>query len=553
MTITSVSATSPSTSTITPTNSSSVTDTTSTAPASSATSTTSSSSANTTTNSTDAVTAANQAAAQQLISALGAGSGVDVNALAQNLVNAERVPQENIINAKISQSQARISGYSAVSYVLSQVQTAMQALQDQNSFNTLTVNSSSSAFSVTATTAAAQGSHDVDVLSLAKAQRTVSNGFATPTDSLNGGQALNYTLTVGSGTSAVSRTVSLAAGQDTPRALADAINAANTDVSAQIVNTGDATNPYKLVLIGATGSVNGFTLTPQSPSSTASGAAPSTPVDLGLTNNQAAGDAQIKVDGVTYTRNANSFNDVLTGLTFNLNSVTTTTDASGNPVDNTAQFSLTRDTSSVQTRLQAMVSAYNDAVTIFSAVSDPQSSLATYGATLVGDSTVNSLSQQLRDMLINTSSTPGTSINALWQIGVSIDASGVMSLDSSKLNTALSGNFDDVVKTLTGDQNGLTTYSTTPGGVAGDAVRKLSQMLSSTGTIATQTNDAQSQITTYQKDLSTLNTRMASLLTRYQQQFAAMNTLVGSINSQKTSLQTSFDGMMAIYTNKNTG
>jgi flagellar capping protein FliD len=43
---------------------------------------------------------------------------------------------------------------------------------------------------------------------------------------------------------------------------------------------------------------------------------------------------------------------------------------------------------------------------------------------------------------------------------------------------------------------------------------------------------------------------MDALLARYQKQFASMDSLVGSVNSQKTSLKSTFDGMMATYTNK---
>jgi len=51
--------------------------------------------------------AANKANSQQIMTKLGAGSGVDVASLAQNLVDAERVPKENAINAKIAKSEAR--------------------------------------------------------------------------------------------------------------------------------------------------------------------------------------------------------------------------------------------------------------------------------------------------------------------------------------------------------------------------------------------------------------------------------------------------------------
>jgi len=145
-----------------------------------------------------ATAAANKANAQKLLTSLGAGSGVDVNSLAQNLVSAEQVPKENAINAKIAKNDARVSGYSALSYVLSNVKTAMTALKDQNNFNAVTpTNSNPNAFGVTTSAAATTGSHDIEVLRLARAQRTVSAGFATGAASLNGGAAMSFSLTVG--------------------------------------------------------------------------------------------------------------------------------------------------------------------------------------------------------------------------------------------------------------------------------------------------------------------------------------------------------------------
>ena len=125
-----------------------------------------------------------------------------------------------------------------------------------------------------------------------------------------------------------------------------------------------------------------------------------------------------------------------------------------------------------------------------------------------------------------------------------------MSVDSTKLDTALTSNFDDVVKTFTGNQNNTSAYSVAPGGVAGDAVKSLTKMLSATGILQTQSTNAETQNTKYKDDLTKLGVRMDSLLARYQKQFAAMDNLVGSINSQKTSLKSTFDGMMASLTGK---
>ena len=138
----------------------------------------------------------------------------------------------------------------------------------------------------------------------------------------------------------------------------------------------------------------------------------------------------------------------------------------------------------------------------------------------------------------------------MWQLGIKVDQTGVMSLDETKLDTALASNFDDVVKMMTGNTNGLSAYSRQPAGFAGEAVRKLTKLVSPTGPIVSNSQNAETQNTKYKEQLAKLDIRMTSLLSRYTKQFAAMDSLVGSVNSQKSSLKSTFDGMMAAYTNK---
>ena len=65
-----------------------------------------------------------------------------------------------------------------------------------------------------------------------------------------------------------------------------------------------------------------------------------------------------------------------------------------------------------------------------------------------------------------------------------------------------------------------------------------------------QTETANKQNTSYKDALSKLATRMDALLARYTKQFSVMDSLVGQSNSLKTSLKSTFDGMMSVYTNK---
>jgi flagellar hook-associated protein 2 len=485
----------------------------------------------------EAVAAANKANAQKLITSLGAGSGVDVSSLAQNLVDAERAPRESAINTKITKNESRISGYSALSFVLNGVKTALTDLKDQNNFNALSAsNSNSGAFTVTTSATGVAGSHEVEVLHLAKAQRSVSSGLASSSVTLNDGKAMSLTLSVGSA-NPVSSVIQLEAGKDKPIDLVNAINDAKTGVTAQLVNTGDKTMPYQIVLSGPVGAAGAFTVTPNY--GTGSG---SPGVNFANSNpaNQDAADSEVKIDGVSYVRASNTLNDVVPGLTLNLKALTT----------GVATIDLTRDNTGVKTKIDALVTAYNDAVSIFKEVSDPKSTLATYGATLVGDSTVRSLQQQLRSMVMGDSSTPGSAVGAMWQMGVSVDQTGVMSVDAAKLDSVLTNNYSDVVKAFTGNQNGLSVYSVAPAGIAGDAVKKLTNILGKTGVLVTQSTSATTQNTKYKDDLTKLNTRMDALLLRYQKQFTSMDSLVGKVNGQKTSLKSTFDGMMASLTGK---
>lgn len=507
-----------------------------------ATTAVSSSTGTTTTAVTNAATtaaqtaAANKAAAQSLISSLGAGSGVDVAALAQNLVNAERVPKENAINAKITKNDGRVSGITASMFMLGELNTALADLKDKKDFNSIAVTGgNSSAFTITPGTSTALGDYGVKVVSLYKAQKTISESFASTTAQLNGGAAFQLNLSTNGGAA-----TPISVTTTTPEGVVSAINGANLGVKASMVNTGTSAAPaYQIVLTGTGGASGAFTVNATQTDGTS--ALSGIGVNFGSTPLQTASDAEVKVNGVTYKRSTNAITDVIAGATINLKGQSSTEDTVG----------LTRDTTALQAKFEKVVTAYNDAQSLFKEVTNPKSTLDTYGATLVGDATIRSVASRLRSVFMGTSSTPGSSVNQLWQMGITFDATGVMKLDSTKLDTALTSNFDDVVKSLTGNYDDLSKYSPSRAGFFGDATYKITGWTSPTGVLATQSDSVTKQTSGYKESLTNLDTRMQALLARYNKQFASMQSFVGSANAQKTSLKSTFDGMMSIYTNKN--
>jgi flagellar hook-associated protein 2 len=317
-----------------------------------------------------------------------------------------------------------------------------------------------------------------------------------------------------------------------------AINSANLGISAQLVNTGNIATPYRIMVTGATGASNAFSLTSLK---SGVGGGEVTGVSFGK-KLQSALDATFNVDGMDMTSSNNTVTDAIAGATLNLKATTTTN------VPTNLVFS--RDTSSISSKLDALVTAYNDANTMLGVVSDPKSTVETYGATLVGNSMVGSVRSQMRQLISGNSTTPAGGLSALRDIGFNIDQKGVLSIDKTKLDNSLKNNFDSVVTLVTGNRENQSNFSVLPSGVAGEAVKKLTSLLDATAPLTTQSTNLTTKISDYKKQLDKLDTRMTDLLARYNKQFAAMESMVGQSKSLQTSLKSTFDGMMATYTNK---
>ena len=590
------------------------------------------------------------------ITALGAGSGVDVKSLAQSLVDAEKSPRKKLIDNKIKKSEGGVSGYAALKYVLNDLKTAFTNLKDQSSFNTLVPRvSQASAISVTTTATASAGSHTVTVTKLAKPQRNISDGagFASPLSQLNTGAAFSLVLKKGidptptkvfslgaadvngaggtkststltlkamnkgdtvtingmtmtankalsasevgqmfenfntsagsisassqnnttlanfgtfSGTFAAgyssgannsgvltltstannaaelaapvatqfTNTIAIAASATTPAGIAAAINTANLGISAQLVSTGNAETPYKIMINGTSGATNEFSLT-----SLTTGGAAVTGVNF-TSKLQSAENAELNVNGMAITSSTNRITDAIAGTTLELFSTTT----------GAANLDFSRDTSSVKTKIQALVTAFNDANSMLTVVSDPKSTVAEYGASLVGNNIVSTVRSQMRAMITTDSTSPSGGLAAFRDLGLSINRSGTLELNAAKLDSAMLTKFDNVVTLLTSNQEKLSATSALPAGAAGEAVKKLTSLLDTTGAITSQSTNLTKKITDYQKELTALDTKMTALLTRYNKQFASMETIVGQSKSLQTSLKSTFEGMMAAYTNK---
>lgn len=477
-----------------------------------------------------AATTAKKAAAN-ITNTLGAGSGIDTNSLASNLVAAERAPREAAINKNITKNEGIVSGMSAVKYAMSSVKAAFDDLKDTSDYNNFTVsNSDTSAFTAVATSLGTAGNHSVTVTTLALPQRTLSTTEFTDTDdTIDDTSDITLTLTIGDdSTDITAGTITVDSTASTPAGVVAAINEAGLGITAYLVYTGSV---YQIMVNGPEGADNTFTLDSDN-----------TALEFSDDPLQDPVDAVLEVDGLDITSSSNTVTDAIGGVTLYL--METSSSA--------ATLSLQNDTTAVKTKLQNLVTVYNDAMSLLDEVANPASTLETYGATLVGNSTVRSIRDTLRGFMTSVSTTPSTdgSYNYLVDIGVSMDRYGKLSIDKTTLDTVLSSDYSDVIYVMTGDQDSLSVYdTTTDAGIAGEASRTLYTMLSSSGSVTVESANATTRIAKYQADLTALEERMQRLLERYTKQFSSMDSIVGGTKSTQTGLKSSFDGLMAMYTN----
>jgi flagellar hook-associated protein 2 len=324
-------------------------------------------------------------------------------------------------------------------------------------------------------------------------------------------------------------TLQIAENADTPEGIMAAINAANTGVTASLVDTGVDGSNYRIVLSGQEGADKVF--------SVSSGG-----IDLGFSNTenllQTAQNAEFEFNGVGISRGSNDVSDVISGVTFSLNTVS----------EEAVTLTVDRDTSPLKANIVNMINEYNAFNNMLDSLTEPSVEGVELSGALADEKTLaRFLSDQLRDAILADSSTPSGPINAMRDIGVSIDRYGQLTFDESKFDNAVATNFDDVVTMLTANTSNQSALDSNPKGLSQDVTNLVASFTDSGGAVYTQTVSANVELANYEQDLADLEVRMDGIYLRYITQFAAMDALVASINNTKSYLATQLENMADTY------
>ena len=351
-----------------------------------------------------------------ILTALNAGSGIDTSALVSGLVTATYGPKLDAQTAKETANTAKISELATLKNGISNFSTALTTLIQGGTLTSQPTSSDTTILTAktTAGSTISSLSAQLEVRQVAQAQSLVSANI--PSGAIGQGD-LTLTTTKGA------FTVTVDAAHDSLQGLVQQINAANAGVTASVVSD---SNGSRLVIKGATGGANTFTL------AAASGADPNLSkftwdgTTGGMTLAQQAQDAIIRQDGVDVTRSTNTVSDLIDGVTLNLISAKPGT---------TVTLGVTHPTDSITQAVGDFVSAYNTlAGELKSAMAGASGS--TSAGPFAGNSSIRAMQQQLAKLTSTVLSTSGT-VSTLAEIGVSTNRDGTLSVDSARLSKML--------------------------------------------------------------------------------------------------------------------
>ncbi|ABC81115.1 flagellar filament capping protein FliD [Anaeromyxobacter dehalogenans] len=343
----------------------------------------------------------------------GLASGMDTNAIIDQLVALESRPLDQLRRRQAA-FRTQISALGDIAASLSGLSAAAADLGDHGVLATQ-ARSTSTAFSAAPGADAIAGSYRLAVKALAQPAKWRSAAFAAGAGVAGG----TLRLTV-QGTAVAPIAVPDGAS------LADvayAIRQSGAAVSAVVLD--DGTSSWLSVtardtghpLDGAPADALSISFTP---SAGAVGQAP------GFAELQPARNAQVEVDGLTFTRTGNVIADALPGVTLTLA-------AAGGPAEDLV---LGTDPAGTQARLQKLVDGYNGVMRLLQrhlAVAK-DSDRAT---TLAGDSTLRTLQARLQRVLVTEVPGLSSGVRTLADLGVRTGRDGSLSVDAATLSSAL--------------------------------------------------------------------------------------------------------------------
>ena len=467
-----------------------------------------------------------------IVTALGAGSGVDMAKLAIDLSAARFAAQVQQLESRSELMETRISAASALKSQLSQLASALgDRIRTGDLAPKAAISNAAVASVSVAPGSSAKGSYSLEVTQLARGQVLASKSYAA-TDSLVGEGTLTVTFGTQSGSTftadgsrnAIDISVS---STDTLSTLAAKINASGSGLTAYVANTASGA---QLVTKGPEGAANAFTLTGSGASATGSPSAGaidyvnwSPATDAGQ-RTQGALDAAFQFDGVAMTSHTNKVANLPEGLSLTL--------AATNP-GAPATISFGSTDTGIKALMEDFAAALNDVTAQLKESANPQ------GGELGADPGARALKRMLRSLttqIVTPGAAPGEA-STLADLGLSFTREGTFRIDSDRLSKTLTDNPQAAAAMFTTGVHGV--YATI------DKLSRDAGSFGNPGSLGGSISRYEKRNAAIEEKLADIADKQAALREQMVKQFTAADRRVASSQSTLTFLRSQIDAWNA--------
>ncbi|MBP7518450.1 MAG: flagellar filament capping protein FliD [Desulfobulbus sp.] len=433
----------------------------------------------------------------------GLATGLDTSSIIDQLMELERRPL-SLLEKDKTWLNSRLKAFTELDTKLKSFADGIRELGDANTLLQRSILQSSDALLTARVDSSAQAgaSYQVEVVSLAQVQKSVSAGVASKTDAIFGTGTMTLTLDG----DVTARTIGIGEGQNSLTGIMNAINTADLGVRASIINDGSAT-PFRLVLTG-NDPAKSFALD-------ASGLGGGIALDLGAPVQQATR-AHIRVDTIDIYSDSNTLTEAIPGVSLDLTRA---------EVGTLTSLNVTTDRDSIKATIEGFAKGYNEVVGFITSQSAMNGAK---GGVLGGDSGIGTIKRRLQTMLTQPLANSGV-FTALSQLGFETRKDGTLQVNEKTLNAAIDGNLDSVVSLLAGE-NGVD-------GIAGQFQDYLDTLTDSvSGLLKGRKDSIDSNLRRLDTRITSMEMRLEKRQQMLERQFSAMESLISGLNAQSSYL-----------------
>lgn len=421
------------------------------------------------------------------IQSLGVGSGLALDDLVSQLIEAERAPQQERLDEREETLDATISGIGSLLSKTEEFQDAADELRNDFNLNarepkidhpsSLNLGEDEAGpFTAEASTSAIEGEYEIAVARLATGTefKTADSSFSNITDSVNStGANARVTFNFPSATDTFS--IDVADGTTLQQYVNLINNSADNKqsdgttplVNALLIDTGTAAGPKVIFesLVTGTGNDLRITNTDDAAGLVALTSESSAGADQGVTSltndTTAALNAQVYINGIATESASNKLENVIPNVALE---ITETSPTDTSPLGyETSKLTIGNDEDGFKSKINDFIDNYNSLIDEIGRLTRfGESELEDDGA-LAGDFMVRGLQSGLANLL--TSTVSGNTFGSIFNIGISFDDDGKLEISTvdefgtgsgeENLDDALEQDFDAVANIFTDSNSGI--------------------------------------------------------------------------------------------------